>query len=207
MEIKGAEPPRRGEGPPNARWQIVTPGYFAAMGYTRVAGRLLEASDRADAVPVVVVSETAAEMFWPGQSAIGKRLRNTNGGVPWFTVVGVVRDVRHADVVDVPSATVYFALDQFRLTRTYGPAEMSFAIRTGTPRALAGTVRELVWALDPGLPVSGMRTMEDRVAAALAQPRFTMLLLATFAAVALAATYLPARRATGVDPMSTLGHE
>ncbi|HEX6307515.1 MAG TPA: ABC transporter permease [Longimicrobiales bacterium] len=187
IELEGAEPPRPGEGLPNTRWQVVTPGYFEAMGYTLTAGRLLESTDRATAAPVVVVNETMAEMFWPGRSDVGGRVRNANADVPWFTVVGVVQDVRHSGLVDRPSPTMYFGIEQVPLTRRFTPAAMTFALQTASASlGLADPVRQAVASLDPGLPVVQLRTMDTIVDDALAQPRFTMLLLAIFAAVALA---------------------
>jgi putative ABC transport system permease protein len=186
IQVEGADPPRPGEGRPNARWQVVTPDYFATLGYTLLGGRLLEAGDRAAAAPVVVVNETMAEMFWPDGAAVGRRVRNASSDVPWFTVVGVVRDVRHAGVTDRPSPTMYFPLEQVPLTRIFTPTTMSFVVRTASdPRAVAGAVREEVRALDAGVPVANLRVMDDMVADALAQPRFTTLLLVIFAAVAL----------------------
>ncbi|HSJ12798.1 MAG TPA: ABC transporter permease, partial [Longimicrobiales bacterium] len=187
IQIEGAEPPKPGEGWPNARWQIATPGYFAALGYGVVAGRLLEPADRAGAAPVVVVNETMARLSWPGRTPIGQRVRTTNADVPWFTVVGVVRDVRHSGLVDTPSPTLYFPLEQMPLTRSFVPTTMSFAIRTASdPLSLVGPARAAVRSLDSSLPVYDIRTLDQVVSDALAQPRFTMLLLAIFAGVALA---------------------
>jgi putative ABC transport system permease protein len=172
---------------PNARWQVVTPGYFEALGYVLAGGRFLEPSDRAGALPVVVVNETMAAQSWPGEAAVGKRVRNTNSGVPWFTVVGVVRDVRQSGLVNAPSPTIYFPHEQMPLTRSFTPAAMAFAIRTGAhPPALTDAVRDAVRSLDPNVPVARVRTLDDVVADALAPSRFTMLLLAIFAATALA---------------------
>lgn len=186
IEVEGLERPRPGEGWPNARWQVVTPGYFEAMRYRLVAGRLLAPEDREGGLPVVVVNQTMAQMLWPGEAAVGKRVRNTNFDVPWFTVAGVVRDVRHSGMIDAPSPTMYIAHDQIPLMRSFTPAAMSFVVRTtSNPLALAGAARDAVRSLDPNLPVFGVRTMDDIVSTALAQSRFTMLLLAIFGAVAL----------------------
>lgn len=186
IEMERAAPPRPGEGMPNARWQVVSPGYFTAMGYTRTAGRFVEPTDRAGGLPVVVVNETAAKLYWPSEQAVGQRVRTTNEGVPWFTVVGVVRDVRHSGIVDQPSPTLYFPLDQMPLTRTFTPTAMSFALgTTADPRALVGAVREAIHSLDGAVPISEVRPMGAVVDDALAQPRFTMQLLSIFAAVAL----------------------
>jgi putative ABC transport system permease protein len=186
IQVEDAEPLRPGEGWPNARWQVVTPGYFAALGYERAAGRTLEPTDRAGTLPVVVVNETMAALFWPGETAVGKRVRTTNTDVPWFTIVGVVRDVRHNGLIDTPSPTVYFPLEQVPLTRTFTPTTMSLAVSTAAnPLVLVGAAREAVGSLDPSLPVAAVSTMDDVVSDALAQPRFTTTLLAVFAAVAL----------------------
>ncbi len=76
-----------------ADWQVVTPGYFEAMGTPLRAGRTITDADRADTLPVIVINETMAKKFWPGSNPIGRRL--TMGEPPWITVVGIVGDIHH----------------------------------------------------------------------------------------------------------------
>lgn len=188
VEIEGAERPRPGEGWPNARWQIVTPGYFETMGYSLVAGRLLDPDgvDRSADAPVVVVNRTLAEMFWPDRDPVGRRLRSPGSDRPWLTVVGVVGDVRHSSPVARPSPTMYLPLEQVTATTGYAPASMAVVIGAVTsPESLAGAARRTVRSLDPNLPVAEVRAMSQVVDDALARSRFTTLLLTVFAGVGL----------------------
>src|SRR5262249_12457623 len=84
-----------------ADWQVVTPGYFEALGTPLREGRALTAADTAETPLVIVVNESMAKKFWPGRSVIGRRLRM--GDNPrWITVVGVVADVRHRGLDEAP---------------------------------------------------------------------------------------------------------
>jgi putative ABC transport system permease protein len=169
--------------------QIVTSGYFEAMGLTRVSGRLLEETDRPGAVPAAVISETMAAKYWPGEGAVGKRFRisrEDNEG-PWFTVVGVVGDLRQNAVADEPLPIMYFPHAQLALALGGTTSAMTLVLATASdPLAMVGAVRETIRSLDRNLPVSEVRSMDQVVNAALSEPRFMMLLLAIFAGVALA---------------------
>ncbi len=173
---------------PAADWQTVTPGYFAAMQMVLLRGRGIEHTDDADAPGAVVISETAAERYWPGEDPIGRRFRLGGGAAPgWVTVVGIVRDVRHAGFDAAPRSQMYLPHAQFGFWDDGGPVRsLTLAIRTvGDPAAVASAVRREVSALDPALPVSTVRTMEQVVSASIARPRLMMLLVTAFAAVAL----------------------
>jgi hypothetical protein len=76
-----------------ADWQVVTPGYFEALGTPLRGGRTFTDADRADTLLVIVINETMAKKYWPGVDAIGRRMRM--GGSEWITVVGVVADIHH----------------------------------------------------------------------------------------------------------------
>jgi predicted permease len=173
---------------PNGDFQSATPGYFAAMGTTLVRGRLLTADDREDSLPVVVINDTMAARYWPGQEAVGRRFRmgGSGGKTPFMTIVGIVKTSRHNAVVEEPRAEMY--LPHAQLAQSVGgPGRgMALVVRTeGDPLALAGSVREVVRSLNPNLPVADVRTMETVTAEALAGPRFATLLLAVFALLAL----------------------
>ena len=165
--------------------RVVTPDYFRTMQIPLLAGRALAASDRAGAQPVVVVNQSAAELLWPADEALGHRfeLGTTLGlGGPRIggTVVGVVGDVRHHGPVEEPRPEVYAAHGQF-------PVDfMSMTVRASVPPAsLVNPIRDELRALDGSLPMDEVRTMEQRLAASVAQPRLYMLLLSVFAAAAL----------------------
>jgi putative ABC transport system permease protein len=124
-----------------------------------------------------------ARHFWPNADPIGKRLK---GGLddfrrPWRTVIGVVKDVRQNDFVAEPKMQMYFTYRQ--LTRLVPNA---LVVRTAVdPMSLAPSIRSAIWSVDKDQPVSNINAMEDVVSRAVARQRFSMLLLAIFAGLAL----------------------
>ena len=173
---------------PNGDFQWATPGYLDTMGLTMKRGRWLTNDDREDAPPVVVISETMAARYWPGQDALGKRFQMGGTGTtrPPMTIVGIVGTLHHDAVVEEARAEMY--LPHAQLASSVGnPARgMAIAIRaTQDPTALASALRETVRALDRNLPVSDVQTMERITATALAGPRFAAFLLGIFALLAL----------------------
>ena len=183
IDLEGYE-----EGPgenPHGDWQSAGPGYFETMGLRLVEGRLFDATDDADAPPVVVVNRTMADTYWP-DGAVGKRFR-TGSQRPWTTVVGVVEDVRHNALVEEPREEMIHPHAQYPVALGFAPQTMTLVVKAeGDPAALAGPVREVIRRMDPSLPVSDVRAVEDVVADAVAGQRFTMTLLGVFGAVALA---------------------
>lgn len=173
---------------PNGDWQVVTPGYFETMGLRLARGRFLADGDRAGAPFAAVVNRSMAARYWPGVEAIGKRFRlGTRTDRPWFTIVGVTEDVHHNGVVEEPRTEMYLPLAQFQAATGSTRRSMTLVVKSRSePLALAAAVRDTVRRLDPNLPVARVRTMDAVVATALAQPRFTALLLALFAGLALA---------------------
>ena len=185
VQLEGREVATIGESPsPGMEW--ATPGYFEAIGIPLLRGRLFTAADDAEAALVAVVGEATAQELWPGEDALGKRLRLYNPASPWMEVVGVVADVRHYGVRAEPSAKLYIPHPQGFLSGNYSPANLTVFVRTaGDPLTLAGPVREAVRALEPRMPIGTVRRMEDVVDSALAADRFTLVLLAGFALGAL----------------------
>jgi putative ABC transport system permease protein len=172
---------------PNADFQAVTPGYFEAMRLRLVRGRVLAAADREGTLPVAVINQAMAERYWPGEDAIGRQFMMGTDDKPWLTIVGIVGNVRHNAVIEEPRAEMYVAHAQLPGHIRSTPRGMSLVVRTvGDPLAVASGIREAVRAVDHNLPVSDIRAMAGVAAQALAQPRFLTLLLAIFAAAALA---------------------
>jgi len=167
-------------------YQSITYDYLETMGIAVVEGRGFEPSDDEGGVPVALVNEALAETFWPGESAIGKRLRPGFGGPnPFLEVVGVVEDVKNAGLDAEVGTELYFHYPQAVLSGG-APRTMYFVARTaGEPAELAPTVRRIVWARDPTLPVSGLQPFDDVMGDAMARARFLTTLLAAFAALAL----------------------
>ncbi|HEY7213799.1 MAG TPA: ABC transporter permease [Thermoanaerobaculia bacterium] len=169
---------------PNVDRYVVTPGYTAAMGIRRVAGRGLAATDRESAPPVVVVSETMARRLWPGRSALGGRVQipefRPRAEWPWRTVVGIVKDVKQYGLDRESTPQMY--LPQAQVPTSY----MTLVVQTaGDPLSLAAPVRAAILKLDPDEAVFDVRTMEEVVAGSVALRRFSMLLLGCFAGLAL----------------------
>jgi putative ABC transport system permease protein len=165
------------------RW--VSPDYFRTMGVQVVRGRAFTPADDGNAPLVAIVDEEFVRRFWPGEEPLGKRVAIGGFGSPdgpaWREVIGVVRHSRHYNLNSVGREQVYLAY------RQGGPATMYLAVRAAAdPLGLVGQVRNEVWVLDPDQPVSDIRSMEQRVASAVSQPQFNLVLLATFAAIALA---------------------
>jgi putative ABC transport system permease protein len=167
-------------------WQYVTAGYPEMMSIPVVAGRTFTAADRTGA-PVVMVNEALAKKFFADRDPIGARLKPGFGDkVPWFTIVGVLKDVKQAGVAEAAGTELYMLVDQMPGARNLAPAQMNFVVRSNVPLAtLAPQFRSAVRQLDASLPIVGLRTMDDVVAASVAQPRFLMVLLAVFAGLAL----------------------
>jgi putative ABC transport system permease protein len=163
--------------------RVVSPDYFRAMGVPIVRGRAFSEADDAAAQPVAIVDEVFVRHFWPNEDPIGQRIainRDADGELLWREVVGVVAHSRHNNVATVGREQAYFPYRQYPFARMY------LAVRTAVqPLALARPVQREVWSLDGNQPVADVQTMEARVAAALAQPRFALLLLASFAFLAL----------------------
>ncbi len=165
---------------PVADVRAVQPLYFRTMGIAVQRGRTFDGTERPGAeVRPVVINEEMVRRLWPGEDPIGKRITMPWDGDLIGEVIGVVADVRHQGLETPVRSTVYWSHAQFPYSF------MAIVVRAERdPRGLAGVVREEIWALDPEVPVSDIRTMEDRFGASVAQRRFNLLLLSTFAAVA-----------------------
>ena len=161
---------------PNADFQAVTPGYFAAMGLQLVRGRTLTAADREDAPLVAVVNETMAARYWPGQDAIGQRFMMGTDDKPWLTVVGILRQVRHNAIVEEPRAEMYVAHAQLPAHIGSAPRGMAVVVKAREDAAaLVPALRAAVRDLDPRLALGNVRTMDDLAASHVATARFTAL--------------------------------
>ena len=171
---------------PESRVQLADPGYFQAMGLELVAGRLLRSEDRADSTPVTVINETLARGLWPGEAALHRRFKVFSGDHPFMEVVGIVGDEKVDSPDEAPQSIFYVPLAQSHLTAFFTPAARQVVLRgTGTLLKFAPAIRDTVWSIDPKVPVTHFRTMEQITAEALATRRFTMTLLSIFGALAL----------------------
>ncbi len=150
----------------------VTPGYFKAMGIPLREGRAFRTQDDSGAVHVLIVNEQFVHRFWPGQDALGKTVHTH--GRDW-TVVGVVPTGKYFSLGEEPTAFYYTPEAQ---QWSYG---LQLAIRTrGDPLAEVGALRSAVAALDPNMPLSDVRTMENHLGIALLPARVTGWALGVF---------------------------
>ncbi|MEZ4587593.1 MAG: FtsX-like permease family protein, partial [Gemmatimonadales bacterium] len=165
--------------------EAVSVGYLETLGIPIVAGRSIAASDREDAPPVALISQTLARTLWPDGDAVGSRIQ-FNPSVPWLEVVGVVGDARMRGADQSPGPIVYVATAQ-RTWDWLSWQNLVLRVADGvTPGSLAGALRAAVHELDPELPVSDIRTMDDLYRASTARQTFATILLGTFAVAALA---------------------
>jgi predicted permease len=178
-----------GDPGPHGDVRGVSPRYFETMGIRLVRGRVFTDQDRRGGQPVAIIDENLAHEYWPNQDALGQRIRNGNNA-PWKTIVGIVRPVRHSQVVGEEASSegvegsgkgVYY----FPLYQENSPATFLIARASGDPAALAGAIRVAVHDVDPGQPVSDLKTMDERIAMSMGPRRSAVTLLSVFAAMAL----------------------
>ncbi len=155
--VEGRPEPLPGQ-VPTTRKNIVTPGYLEALSIPLVAGRTISTQDSADATPVVVVNQTVVNRLFPGENPLGKRLRLSKKDAAWFTIIGVVKDVKYYDQAAPRENQTYLAFAQRPVPG------MSLVVRTkGTPMTIAPEIRRVVRAIDPIQPVSRVLTISTQV--------------------------------------------
>jgi predicted permease len=171
-------------------YQNVMSDYFETMGIPIVEGRSFQPSDAASSGMVAVVNETLVNTFWKGQHPIGQRLRPCCGDqVPWFTVIGVAKDVKQGGVDQKTGTEFYFFVDQTAaLPPPFGnaPGTMNVVLRTTLPpQALRQAVEAAVRKADASVPVVRLRDMNSVFDESIRRPRLLAQLLTGFAALAL----------------------
>ena len=172
-------PPTSPETVPSAQFYAVSPDYFRTMGIPVRVGRPFTEADKAGAQGVIILNETMAKRYFPGDP-IGQTVRLGNPDAPPVTVVGVVGDVDHDGVGSLATAQMYEPVSQ------QPHSAMSFALRSNVDAAaLTASVRREVMALDPNLPVFDVNTMTSIVSSAIAPQRSTAILLVVFAMLAM----------------------
>jgi putative ABC transport system permease protein len=174
-------PPINPNDVPITSHRLVSPDYLKTLGVTLIKGRLIEESDRAGSLPVVVISEELAHQAWPGEDPLGKRIKRVRAdqNFPWMTVIGVVKDVKED-------------LFNYRVNRPvwyvpYAQGENNFpvnlVVRTNSgPTNLAAAVREAIHGIDPDQPISDVMTMNENLSGVLVTERFGAILMSVLAA-------------------------
>jgi predicted permease len=182
FEIEGQPKPTLAAGTPK-----IEANYFKTMGIPLLAGREFTARDTADAPKVAIISERIVREYFPGgaTAALGRRVRlgvfNADGD--WLTVVGVVADIRQRGLDQDVKPMIYAPFQQERAT-PFLLRFVSFVARTSTPASVVEGIRAEIRRAAPDLPIAGMATMDEALAASVAAPRFRTLLLGLFAAAA-----------------------
>jgi putative ABC transport system permease protein len=198
--VEGKPPLESSEIPITAH-RLVSPSYMETLGLTLLEGRLIEEQDRADTMPVVVVSKEFASRAWPGEPALGKRVRPGHPPAPttpWYSVIGVVDDVKEDRFnfrIDRP--VWYLPYVQVDNTRP-----VTLLVRTSTPPlTLVDPIRAEIESLNKNQPVSEIATMDKHLSEFLGPQRFTALLTSLFAGLGL---FLAALGIYGVTAYSVM---
>ena len=189
--IEGRPAPAPGE-VPGATFRVTRPDYFRVMRIPLRAGRDFTEQDDERAPGVAIVNETLARLHWPGEDALGRRIKlgSPEADGRWLTVVGIAKDVKQAEWAAAARAELYQPyLQAAEYLRRPAPhvSYLTLVVRAaGDPMRLAPAVEREVRALDKDAPVAEVATMESVIARKMWQPRLSMFLLGSFAALAVA---------------------
>jgi putative ABC transport system permease protein len=173
---------------PGAPVRIIGTEYFQTMGIPLRQGRVFDSSDRFETAPVVIVNERFAQKFFPGQNAIGKRIKPgfsaDDSGEKMREIVGVVGNVKHLALKNEDSPEMYLPQTQIPFNI------MSLVVRTNVsdPATLTTAIRKELAAMDSSIPLTSIRVFDEYISRSLARPRFNALLLSIFAGTALVLT-------------------
>lgn len=184
VQVEGKPEQRDGE-KRDYGYNAVSPDYFPAMSMEITRGRNLNETDRAGAPLAIVINESLERRFFAaGEDPVGQRMHVISRAEEVFEIVGVVEDTRHATLDAEPEPAYY--VNYAQLPFDFYLREMTLALRTeADPASVVPAVRAAIAEVDPGIMVSDVATMRDRVADSTAHTRFAMTLLVLFAGVAL----------------------
>ena len=186
VQVEGyTPPPNQGS---QSDWQIVTPGYFEAMGLRLQEGRFFDDRDAMTAPPAMIINRQFVELYLQGRPALGTHVRigGQDAKDPPYTIVGIVDNVKHNGLTREVKAQFYAPQPQFATSPGSTARNMTLVVRaSGKPEQLINPVRGVIKSLDPRLPISDVRTMNEVVEQAIAAPRFAMQLLGLFGVLAL----------------------
>jgi predicted permease len=166
--------------PPLVESSDVTPGYFHLLEIPLLRGRLFSEFDNEKAPQVAVINQAMARTYWPNGDPLGKRVKVKPSSTSWITVIGVIANARTESLADANVPQIYLSMYQTK------PRELAIFLRGQLdPGSIAAEVREQVQSVNPELPVYRAQTLADALSASLAERRFLMEMVASFAATAL----------------------
>src|SRR4029077_8355749 len=180
--IEGGVPPKPGE-PTDALYRVGTPGYLSTIGARLVDRRLIDERDVAGAPLAVVINETMKRRYWPDGSPLGHQMRFGSRETPLFTIVGVVKDIKERGYELTMKPAIYLSFAQ--TPNTWALPEFLAVRVKGIPTDVADALRRIVAAADPDQPVAAVRTMDEILDLDVADRHQQMVLLGSFAALAL----------------------
>jgi len=166
----------------------VTPEYFKVLQASLVRGRYFTEDDQLGKQLVAIVDESTARIYWPDRDPIGRRLsfRRADTNPPWRTVVGVIKDIKNDGLDQSGAPHIYSPIYQAPVYQAPGIRSLSVAVRTSlSATSLEPQIRREIQAIDPGLPVFGVRTMNEVIDGSVASRRFSAELVGVFAILAL----------------------
>jgi putative ABC transport system permease protein len=168
---------------PYADRYVVSPDFIGAMGIAVERGRAFTEADNSDGTPrVVIASAGLAKRIWPGEDAIGKRIRLGDPNGPWRTVIGIVGNIHHRALDADDASQIYIPERQWQ----FADNAIAVFVRTrGNPTNLARAVRNAAQAVDLTQPITALSTMEQVIATSTAQRKLALLLFVSFAVLAL----------------------
>jgi predicted permease len=164
----------------SAEYFAISPEYFSTMGIPLLRGRAFTERDGADTPNVIIINETLAAKYWPNEDALGKRMTIGYNNAGPAEVVGIAGTVKRATLADAAAPQMYTPFEQ-----TPWPFMAAVFRTTGPPESAAASIRAMVARLDPLQAAGELKTLEEYVARSVATPRFTALLVGSFAALAL----------------------
>jgi predicted permease len=172
-----------GDPGPHGGIRAVSAHYFEAIGIKLLAGRYFTDADRDNSLPVAMIDQNLARQYWPNENPIGRRLRNGSNG-DWSTIVGVVAHVKHSQLAADSGKGVYY----YPIFQSAGRGAMTsyFVVRgVGDSARLGESIRHAVQSVDPAQAVFDLKSMDQRISAALGPQQFAASLLTAFAGAAL----------------------